>query len=65
MTDAFDANSADFSGISDSGLFIDVVIHKTMVEMDENGLVAAAVTLIGIQESKIKYVHISEKKHAF
>merc|ERR1712130_1086226 len=38
--------SADFSGISNESLYIDTVIHKTMVEMDENGLVAAAVTAI-------------------
>eukprot|EP01083_Nonionella_stella_P115178 341199_1 len=36
MTDVFDF-SADFSGISDTELKIDVVIHKTMVVMDEKG----------------------------
>eukprot|EP01083_Nonionella_stella_P180344 642857_1 len=46
MTDVFDF-SADFSGISDTELKIDVVIHKTMVVMDEKGLVAAAETFSG------------------
>jgi len=45
MTNAF-SPSADFSGITNESLYIDTVIHKTMVEMDENGLVAAAVTAI-------------------
>eukprot|EP01083_Nonionella_stella_P024629 67904_1 len=35
-----------FSGMSDENLLISTVIHKTMVEMDEKGLLAAAVTLI-------------------
>jgi len=47
MEDAF-GSDADFSGMSNESLFIDSVIHKTMVEMDENGLVAAAVTMIGM-----------------
>eukprot|EP01084_Bolivina_argentea_P117899 209291_1 len=52
MVNAFES-SADFSGISDTALQIDVVIHKTMVEMDEKGLVAAAVTLISMVESAV------------
>eukprot|EP01083_Nonionella_stella_P272771 925103_1 len=45
MKDAFNS-AADFSGMSDENLLISTVIHKTMVEMDEKGLLAAAVTLI-------------------
>jgi len=49
MNAAFDASAADFSGITDDAdLVIDAVIHKAMVEMDENGLLAAAVTAIGV-----------------
>merc|ERR1719474_2429115 len=47
MTRAF-SDSADFSGISTESLKIDAVIHKTMVDMDEKGIVAAAVTMIGM-----------------
>eukprot|EP01084_Bolivina_argentea_P262991 444973_1 len=44
MINAFINGQADFSNLADAQLFIDTVIHKTMIEMDENGLVAAAVT---------------------
>ena len=46
ITDVFD-ETADFSGITeDVSLVIDKVIHKTMIDMDESGLVAAAVTVV-------------------
>lgn len=46
MTDMFDSSVADFSGISDDGLFVSDVIQKTKIELDENGTKAAAVTAI-------------------
>merc|ERR1719249_17012 len=53
MVDAF-TDYADFSGMtSNESLMIDSVIHKTMVEMDENGLVAAAVTMIGMVKMSV------------
>ena len=48
MTDAF-LPSADFSGMSEDTLEIDKVIHKTMIKMDENGLVAAAASIIAMK----------------
>ncbi len=51
MTDAFDSSLADFSGMveSDNGnIFIDYVIHKTKIEVDEKGTKAAAATAISI-----------------
>ena len=39
-------NEADFSNISDTPLHISDAIHKTYIELDENGTKAAAVTAI-------------------
>lgn len=46
MTDAFDHILADFSKMRDDVLYISDVLHKTHIELSENGTKAAAVTAV-------------------
>ncbi|XP_036014126.1 serine proteinase inhibitor member 6C isoform X1 [Mus musculus] len=52
MTDAFEEGRADFSGISSKqGLFLSNVIHKSVVEVNEEGSEATAATTIVLKGS--------------
>jgi len=68
MKTAFSTN-ADFSGISNTqGLFIDKVVHKAYINVDEKGTEAAAATAVGISlgiYEDIPYHVIFDADHPF
>ena len=47
---AFDEKKADFSAMIDHQVFVDDIIQKTRLKLDEEGVEAAAVTFIGMDE---------------
>lgn len=49
----FDAQLADFSHMTQQGLFISMVKQKTFIKVDETGAEAAAVTGIGMETTSI------------
>ena len=51
MTDAFDADKADFSNMANSSPYISTVIHKTFIEVDRNGTKAAAATAVMVEDA--------------
>lgn len=65
MTDAFDPETADFNGICsapDKQLYINRVLHKTFIEVDEKGTKAGATTAV---EMMCESAMISEVKSVY
>jgi serpin B len=62
MTDAFNGSKADFSRMSKDHAFIDVAVHKAVIEVNEKGAEAAAATGIGIP---IGIVNVFKADHPF
>jgi serine protease inhibitor len=53
MRDPFDPSTADFSKMSDAGLFISAVKHRSVVDVNEEGTEAAAVTSVEITRTGV------------
>lgn len=59
MADAFDPGAADFSAmVPGGGLWLDKVLQKTFVRVDEEGTVAAAATSVDIIDSSAMTVRV-------
>ena len=53
MTDAFDPQLANFSGISPEKLCVGEAVQKTFIEVNEEGTKASAATEMGIEETSM------------
>ena len=53
VTDALDADLADFSPLTENrnGLYLSKADHAAMLEIDENGVTGAAYTELGVSET--------------
>ncbi len=65
MSDAFNPDLADLSGISDADIYVDFVKQNTFVDVNEEGTEAAAVTIIGINYTSVPYPVIIDRPFIF
>ncbi|MBR1926807.1 MAG: serpin family protein [Bacteroidales bacterium] len=64
IKDAFSTTSADFSNMTDEGVYINDVLHKARIKVDEQGSEAAAVTVIEMYYTSVVPGHITHEFHA-
>ena len=59
IENAFDRKSADFSSLIDKndGAYIGTVMHRTFIEVDQEGTRAAAATLVGISKMSMPAIN--------
>ena len=60
MKDAFNPQLADLSGISNDNLVVNNVKQSTFIDVNEEGTEAAAVTIIDIVDTSIKYFNVDK-----
>ncbi len=60
MGEAFDSFAADFSGITDTGMFIADVIHEAYVKVDEEGTEAAAATAVVMEDGAVGDMFVAD-----
>jgi serpin B len=71
MEDPFDAAKADFSKLTAVKVFISLVLHKTFIEINEEGTEAAAVTVVGVRaagaspKAKKKFTLVFERPYFY
>lgn len=69
ITDAFSEDFADFGNMidknSDLRLYVNTAIHKTHIDLDENGTKAAAVTFFGLDKATALFEEKEEIKIDF
>ena len=62
---AFQPGAADFSGITDTGMYISKVIHEAYVLVDEEGTEAAAASAVTMQDMAISEPLTFHADHPF
>jgi serpin B len=65
MTDAFNPELADLSGISDKDIYVNFVKQSTFVDVNEEGTEAAAITTVGIYTTSLPPTIIMDKPFIF
>lgn len=65
MSDAFNPDLADLSGISDADIYVSFVKQNTFVDVNEEGTEAAAVTTIGVELTSAPEPLIVDKPFIF